>query len=437
MEKIDESDKKILSMLQVDCKTSLAEMAKVLGTTQSTVKRRIDNLVEKGVIKRFTAVVNSARFAMESIAIARISADPPKKMDIASGLARLDEVTEVYTGTGEYNILAKIRCGSGAEIEEFLHKLLLSKDVSKVDVFVVLQKVKEEPGVKIVSGATITEEDIDGDELPELVLNNPYVRVVVDPADGGRIKEYILKETWSNNIASEGLLSDAFLEAWKVWEPGWDLTRVPFKYQIAKHSVDEASVRLWARMEKPRIPGLMLEKKIALSADSEALRVTYRLVNESKEEKTATLWIRNYMRIGEGVGPRHIFNAPLESGIYAEGFERSFSGKIFLQDGHDWTPLVKERWESEKTLQWPEEKISEGWGVYTDRDTDVSLGLIWNPREVKCVKRYFIYDSYSIELVFETVTLQPKASKEFSFTIVLHKEGWNKVRDQYMQAMEK
>jgi len=437
MEKIDESDKKILSMIQVDCKTSLAEIAKVLGTTQSTVKRRIDNLVEKGVIKRFTTVVDSSKFSMESIALARISADPSKKMDIASRLARLDEVTEVYTGTGEYNILAKIRCGSGAEIEEFLHRLLQNKDVGNVDVFLVLQKIKEEPGIKIVSGATITEEDVDGDELPELVLNNPHIRVVVDPAEGGRIKEYILKETWSNNVASDGLLSDAFLEAWKVWEPGWDLTRVPFEYEIVRHSVDEASVRLWARMEKPRIPGLMLEKKIALSADSEALRVTYRLVNESKEEKTATLWIRNYMRIGESVGPRHIFTAPLKSGMYSEEFERSFSGKIFLQEGHEWTPLVKERWESEKTLQWPEEKISEGWGLYTDRDTNVSLGLVWNPKEVKCIKRYFIYDSYSVELVFETVTLQPKASKELSFTIVLHREGWNKVRDQYMQTMAK
>jgi len=437
MEKIDESDKKILSMLQVDCKTSLAEMAKVLGTTQSTVKRRIDNLVEKGVIEKFVTVVDSSKFMMESIAIARISADPSKKRDIASHLSRLDEVTEVYTGTGEYNILAKIRCGSGAEIEEFLHKLLQNKDISNVDVFLVLQKLKEEPGIKIVSGATITEEDVDGDELPELVLNNPHIRVVVDPADGGRIKEYILKETWSNNAASEGLLSDAFLEAWKVWEPGWDLTRVPFKYQIVKHSVDETSVKLWTRMEEPRIPGLMLEKKISLSADSNALKVTYRLVNESKEEKTATLWIRNYMRIGEGFGPRHIFNTPLKSGIYAEEFERSFSGKIFLQEGHEWTPLIRERWESERTLQWPEEKISEGWALYTDRDTNVSLGLIWNPKEVKCIKRYFIYDSYSIELVFETATLQPKASKEFSFTIVLHREGWNKVRDQFIQTIEK
>ncbi len=434
MERIDENDRKILWMLQLDSRTPLREMGKVTRLSQSAVKKRIDDLIEKGVIRNFTIIVNSSRLAEESVVVARVKCNPRRKREVALKLSNLDEITEVYTGLGEYNILAKIRCAGGAKIEEILQRINHIEDISDVDVFPALSRIKEEPGMKILSGAMINEQDVDGDGVSELVLTNPYIRVVVDPASGGRVKEYVLKKNWSNNVQSEsGLLSDSFLES------TWDLSRVAFDYEKVQHSINEATLRLWTKTEKPRIPGLILEKKCALSATSEEFKITYKLVNASKDEKILTLWIRNYIQIGESSGPTHHFVTPTSSkaGVLTEEFERVLSGKIFVQGGHKLTPFDLERWKDEKNLKWPEGKISEGWATYVDRNSNVAFGMIWDPKEVRYIKRYFIYDHYSIELVFETVKLEPKESKEFSFTIISSSDGWRKIRDHYIKAIKK
>ena len=434
MNRIDENDKKILWMLQLDSRTPLREMGRVTRLSQSAVKKRIDDLIEKGVIEHFTIIVNSSQIGEESVVVARIKCNPRKKREVALKLSNLDEITEVYTGLGEYNVLAKIRCAGGAKIEEILQRINHIEDISDMDVFPALSRIKEEPGVKIFAGAMINEQDIDADGLPELILSNQYVRIVVDPASGGRIKEYVLKRNWSNNVQSEsGLLSDAFLEIF-----GWDLDRVAFDYEKVQRSTNEATLRLWTKTEEPQIPGLLLEKRLMLSADSGALKITYELTNMSKEEKTVTLWVRNYMQIGESSEPNHAFVAPAPTkvGVLTEEYERTFSGKIFLQEGHKLTPFDLERWKEEKSLKWPEGKISEGWATYIDRNTNVALGLIWNPEEVKYIKRYFIYDHYSIELVFETLKLKPKESKEFSFIIISNKD-WRKIRDHYIKTIKK
>ena len=47
---MDEIDRKIISQLQVDGRTTLKELSRITGYTSMGVKKRIDNLLEKNVI---------------------------------------------------------------------------------------------------------------------------------------------------------------------------------------------------------------------------------------------------------------------------------------------------------------------------------------------------------------------------------------------------
>ena len=55
---IDNKDKQILSALQENSKIPFRDLAKSLGIPVATVWRRIKNLEEKGVIKRFTIEID-------------------------------------------------------------------------------------------------------------------------------------------------------------------------------------------------------------------------------------------------------------------------------------------------------------------------------------------------------------------------------------------
>ncbi|MGC8961869.1 MAG: Lrp/AsnC family transcriptional regulator, partial [Candidatus Bathyarchaeia archaeon] len=54
---LDAADMKIIELLQEDSSQTYAELAKKLGMKESTVRKRILALRDKGVIKRFTVIL--------------------------------------------------------------------------------------------------------------------------------------------------------------------------------------------------------------------------------------------------------------------------------------------------------------------------------------------------------------------------------------------
>jgi len=51
---IDETDEKIIRIMQTDSRKAFVEIAHEIGLSESAVRRRVKNLVDGGTIKRFT-----------------------------------------------------------------------------------------------------------------------------------------------------------------------------------------------------------------------------------------------------------------------------------------------------------------------------------------------------------------------------------------------
>nr|MDP8942301.1 AsnC family transcriptional regulator [Thermoproteota archaeon] len=51
---IDSLDDKIIRILQSDSRKSFVEIADEIGLSESAVRRRVKNLIDNGIIKRFT-----------------------------------------------------------------------------------------------------------------------------------------------------------------------------------------------------------------------------------------------------------------------------------------------------------------------------------------------------------------------------------------------
>ncbi|MCL4345744.1 MAG: Lrp/AsnC family transcriptional regulator [Candidatus Thermoplasmatota archaeon] len=67
--RLDDKDSAILSMLKECSRISNVEIAKRLGITEGTVRRRIHRLVEEKIIKRFTVEINDGK--KEAIILAK------------------------------------------------------------------------------------------------------------------------------------------------------------------------------------------------------------------------------------------------------------------------------------------------------------------------------------------------------------------------------
>ena len=66
---VDEIDLQILNILEDDSKTNYREIAKKINKAVGTVHNRITNLIEQGIIKRFTIHIDTLKIGYEITAI--------------------------------------------------------------------------------------------------------------------------------------------------------------------------------------------------------------------------------------------------------------------------------------------------------------------------------------------------------------------------------
>jgi len=126
--KFDNKDLSILKELQKDSSQNHNLLAKKLGLPLTTLIRRIRQLEKNNVIKQYTAVLNPDFLEQSAVAFAliKVQQQPLGKNkegaipDIMKKLAEHDEVQEVFSLAGDYDIIAKIRAKNQKELGNWL-----------------------------------------------------------------------------------------------------------------------------------------------------------------------------------------------------------------------------------------------------------------------------------------------------------------------------
>ena len=107
---LDEVDRELIRLLQVNARSTLAELAKGVQLSAPAVKRRIDRLEETGVIVGYTAVVDHGKLGLPLQAFSELRFDGTLGVDEIAGIARdIPEVEAVYTTAGDPDALALLR----------------------------------------------------------------------------------------------------------------------------------------------------------------------------------------------------------------------------------------------------------------------------------------------------------------------------------------
>src|SRR3970282_100879 len=111
---IDDTDEKIIHVLQADSRKAFVEIANEIGLSESAVRRRVKNLTRREIIKKFTVVINSGD---KTSALTLISANSTSDPSLVSGrLMGLASVEVIYEITGQYDIAAVISAPSISQI---------------------------------------------------------------------------------------------------------------------------------------------------------------------------------------------------------------------------------------------------------------------------------------------------------------------------------
>ena len=138
--KVDETDEKIIRILQADSRRAFVDIANEIGLSESAVRRRVKNLLDRMIIKRFTIELGASD---KTSAITLISvASTADTSAVSNQLMNLNGVKVVYEITGQYDIAAIIAAPAIADINKCIDDVRKIEGVSDTDTVIILKTMR-------------------------------------------------------------------------------------------------------------------------------------------------------------------------------------------------------------------------------------------------------------------------------------------------------
>jgi DNA-binding Lrp family transcriptional regulator len=136
---LDETNKKLLHLLQKDSKQSIAKLSEALGIGISSVHARMKTLKESGVIKQYSAVIDPSRVKRGTLAFILVTVRyrVPGRKEVLSQREFCEEIAghplvqSVHVLSGEYDVLLKVRAENIGEMNKFIVDFL--RELPEVD----------------------------------------------------------------------------------------------------------------------------------------------------------------------------------------------------------------------------------------------------------------------------------------------------------------
>lgn len=146
---IDQTDRKIIEILQRDASLSHAAIGEKVGLSPSSVNERIRKLRNHHVIKKIVAIVDPERIGAEIFAFIMIRVTGPEnELHFGDSMRALDEVLECHHVTGDYSYLLKVRTKNTKMLELLItHKIKALPGVTRSFTQIVLSSPKEETAI--------------------------------------------------------------------------------------------------------------------------------------------------------------------------------------------------------------------------------------------------------------------------------------------------
>ncbi|WP_042167877.1 Lrp/AsnC family transcriptional regulator [Paenibacillus gorillae] len=114
---MDDTDVKILKMLQENARYSMTELGKQVGLTQPAVTGRVRKLEEQGTISGYKAQLNPSKIGKTVKAFVMVQTQHCKAF--SEHCANESDVVDLHRISGEYNYLVKVMTESIEKLEAF------------------------------------------------------------------------------------------------------------------------------------------------------------------------------------------------------------------------------------------------------------------------------------------------------------------------------
>jgi DNA-binding Lrp family transcriptional regulator len=146
-ERIDQFDRKILALLQIDSRLTNNDLSEQVHLSPSQCSRRRQRLEEEGYVRGYHAVLDRDRLGFSLVNVVTVTLATHNRDNarrFADLISKLPEVQEAHALTGEMDYILKVVTRDLKSLSEFVNGVLLPHDtVNYVKTAIVLETLKE------------------------------------------------------------------------------------------------------------------------------------------------------------------------------------------------------------------------------------------------------------------------------------------------------
>jgi Lrp/AsnC family transcriptional regulator for asnA, asnC and gidA len=140
---LDSLDRQIISLLQQDGRASNVELARQVGVSEATVRKRLDRLLSERVV-RIAATPDAPKVGLSTVTFINLDVDLAHLDRIADQLACLPQVRAIYYTGGDSDLILEAWFPSGDQLLHFLTRQIASiPGVRKAATSHVLRTIKD------------------------------------------------------------------------------------------------------------------------------------------------------------------------------------------------------------------------------------------------------------------------------------------------------
>lgn len=154
--RLDDVDRKILSLLQQDASLSLDQIADRVGASKTPVWNRIRKLREAGVIRRQVAILDPEALGLEACFFVLIRTSEHDKDWAARFLRALrerPEVVEAHRLAGDIDYILKVQVRNARAYDRFYQSLIGEVKIHNVTALLSMEEIKASSALPIPDAA--------------------------------------------------------------------------------------------------------------------------------------------------------------------------------------------------------------------------------------------------------------------------------------------
>jgi DNA-binding Lrp family transcriptional regulator len=145
--KLDETDRRILQLLQKDARMTVKDLAAAVNLSATPVHERIKRLEATGVIRGYSAVIDRSKTGKSLMVVCYVSLREHSRAagsKFIKSIMAMEEVTECYNISGEFDFMLKVVAAGMDEYYDFhVNKLSQIENIGNLQSTFIMGVIKE------------------------------------------------------------------------------------------------------------------------------------------------------------------------------------------------------------------------------------------------------------------------------------------------------